>query len=252
MKKNRLKSLGIKQTIQRHWMDRTLQMLLAGMLESEIRAELDSYLATQRQSGGSGERGQKTYGMAVYILRCWFAPDPDLVSLRDDALSLARDIPPNRWLPLHWAVLSASYPFWFNTARQCGRLLNLQNQISQRQVFARLTETYGDRETVLRNARYTIRSFVAWGVLVDSEKKGRYEQGSKILVNTPNEASLLIEAALLAHPGRKASFYQMMQTPGLFPFDMALVSASQAAEANERLSVVRYGPDEEMVAIINR
>lgn len=248
MKKDRLKSLGIKQTIQRHWMDRTLQMLLAGMPEPEIRAELDSYLATQRQSGGSGERGQKTYGMAIYILRCWFAPDPDLVGLRDDALSLARDISPDRWLPLHWAVLSASYPFWFNTARQCGRLLNLQNQISQRQVFARLTETYGDRETVLRNARYTIRSFVAWGVLVDSPEKGCYAPSAKIAVKTPAEASLLLEAALMASPGQKAALSQLSGTPGLFPFEMPSVSGAQLAEVNQRLSVMRYGLDEEMLS----
>ena len=248
MKEDRLKRLGIKQTIQRHWMDRTVQMLLAGMSEAEIRAELDQYLAKQRQSGGHGERGPKTYGMAIYILRCWFAPDPDLVGLRDDALSLARDLSPDQWLPLHWAALSASYPFWFNTARQCGRLLNLQTQISQRQVFARLTESYGDRETVLRNARYTIRSFVAWGVLVDSPEKGCYAPTAKIAVKTPAEAALLFEAALMASPGQKAALSQLAGTPGLFPFEMPSLTATHLAEINQRLSVMRYGLDEEMLS----
>ncbi|MEI7993268.1 MAG: hypothetical protein WCH01_00055 [Methylococcaceae bacterium] len=51
----RHQKLGIKQTIQRHWMDRVVQMLLAGMSEKEIRNDLDDYLSTQKQSGGTGE-----------------------------------------------------------------------------------------------------------------------------------------------------------------------------------------------------
>ena len=75
---------------------------------------------------------------------------------------MASKLQQKQWLPLHSAILSAAYPFWFNVATQTGRLLKLQEQITQHQIFNRLKEQYGDRETVSRNARYTIRSFVAW------------------------------------------------------------------------------------------
>ena len=84
--------LGIKQTIQRHWMDRVVQLMLAGMSEAKIRNELDEFLKTQKQSGGTGKRGEKTYGMAVSILASWFSPDSDLIALRDDVLMLARNL----------------------------------------------------------------------------------------------------------------------------------------------------------------
>lgn len=51
--------LGIKQTIQKHWMDYVVKMMLAGLKEKEIRVELDEFLATQKQSGGTGQRGKK-------------------------------------------------------------------------------------------------------------------------------------------------------------------------------------------------
>ena len=159
-------------------MDRVVQLMLAGMSEAKIRNELDEFLKTQKQSGGTGQRGEKTYGMAVSILASWFSPDSDLIALRDDVLMLARNLPIEQWLPLHWLVISASYPFWFNVAKQVGRLFNLQDQITQAQVFGRIKEQYGDRETVARNARYTMRSFVAWGILKDSETKGCYEKST--------------------------------------------------------------------------
>jgi hypothetical protein len=166
--------LGIKQTIQKTWMDQTVQMMLAGMHEKEIRVELDSYLSTQLQSGGTGTRGQKTYGMAISILASWFSPRNELIDFRNEALGLARNLSVEQWLPLHWAIISASYPFWFNVALNVGRLFNLQEQITQKQVFNRLKERYGDRETVARNARYAVRSFVAWGILKVSKRKGCY------------------------------------------------------------------------------
>ena len=103
--------LGFKQTIQKHWMDKTLRMLLAGQAEGEIRAELGAYLSTQKQSGGVGERGPKTYGMAIALLAAWFAPEEELRDFCGDCLRLARETPQDGWLPMHWAVLSAAYPF---------------------------------------------------------------------------------------------------------------------------------------------
>ena len=65
--------LGIKQTIQPHWMDRVVQLMLAGMSEAEIRNELDEFLKTQKQSGGTGKRGEKTYSQeftTAYLTKC--------------------------------------------------------------------------------------------------------------------------------------------------------------------------------------
>jgi hypothetical protein len=245
----RHQKLGIKQTVQRHWMDRVVQMLLAGMTEKEIRVDLDDYLSTQKQSGGIGDRGKDTYGMAISLLACWFAPDKELITFRNDALSVARTSLKTEWLPLHWAIISAAYPFWFNVAKQTGRLFNLQEQITQAQVFNRLKEQYGDRETVARNARYTVRSFIAWEVLSDSKAKGCYEQAIPLLISEPKTAILLLEAALLAIPEGKSALKILVETPALFPFQLPVMTGDFIAHSCERLKVVRYGMDDEIALI---
>lgn len=245
----RHQKLGIKQTVQRHWMDRVVQMLLAGMTEKEIRVDLDGYLSTQKQSGGIGDRGKGTYGMAISLLACWFAPEKDLLLFRDEALSLARTSPSSEWLPLHWAIISVSYPFWFNVAKQTGRLFNLQEQITQAQVFNRLKEQYGDRETVARNARYTVRSFIAWEVLNDSKAKGCYEQAAPLQIYEPEIAVLLLESALLAIPEGKSALRLLLASPALFPFQLPLMTGDFIANTSERLKIVRYGMDDEMLEL---
>ena len=245
----RHEKIGIKHTVQKYWMDRVVQMLLAGMKEKEIRSDLDDYLSTQKPSGGIGERGKGTYGMAISLLACWFEPENDLLLFRDQALSLAKTSPATEWLPLHWAIISAAYPFWFNVAKQTGRLFNLQEHITQAQVFNRLKEQYGDRETVARNARYTVRSFIAWEVLKDSKTKGCYQQAAPLQIFEAEIAVLLLEAALLAIPEGKSALKLLLASPALFPFQLPLMTGDFIANRCERLKMVRYGMDDDFLEL---
>ena len=245
----RHEKLGIKQTIQLHWMDHSVQLLLSGMPEQKIRRELDDFLSTQKQSGGAGERGQKTYGMAISILAAWFAPDDDLRSFRDEALDMAQQSPVRQWLPLHWAVLSASYPFWFNVAMQTGRLFNLQSQITQAQIFGRLREKYGDREAVSRNARYAVRSFVAWGALQDTKAKGCYEKGVTTKIDNEQIAILMLEAALLAMPDARGGLGLLSNNPAFFPFHLPVMTGDFVSQHSKRIDVVRYDLDNDLLKL---
>ncbi len=249
MKVNRYQKIGIKQVIRLEWMDKVLSMLLAGMSEALIRQELDEYLSTQKQSGGLGERGKNTYGMAISLLSSWISPNKDLIPFRNDALTLARELPKDEWLPLHWAVISAAYPFWFNVAKQVGRLLNLQDKITQKQVFNRLKEQYGDRETIARNARYTVRSFIAWGVLRDSSAKGCYAKGDSLLVTDYKEVIILLESGLLASQEGKSPLNVLLSSPGFFPFAMSTVTGAFIAQNSPRINVARYGLDDEFLKL---
>lgn len=246
---NRHDKLGIKQTVQKHWMDKTVQMLLAGVSEKEIRSELNEYLSTQKQSGGTGQRGEKTYGMAIALLAAWFSPHAELIDFRNDALALARSVSVTDWLPLHWAVISAAYPFWFNVAKQTGRLLNLQDQVTQSQIFNRLKERYGDRETVARNARYTVRSFVAWGVLNDSEAKGCYEKADPVSIYDSNLAILMLESALLTTPEAKCAMGLLLNTPAFVPFQLPVMTGDFVSQHSDRIEVVRYGLDDDLLKL---
>ena len=238
--------LGIKQTIQKHWMDHVVKMMLADLTEKDIRAELDEFLAKEKPYTGSVP---KTHSFTKTILASWFAPDKDLIPFRDHALALIRNENPRSWLPYHWAVISASYPFWFNVAKQTGRLFNLQDQITQVQVFSRLKEQYGDRETVARNARYAIRSFVAWDVLEDSKAKGCYEQCKPMGISEPNLTILLYEAALYADKEGKAALGLLKNNPAFFPFQLPVLTGDYISQQCNAIDAVRYGLDDELLKL---
>ncbi len=246
---DRYNKLGIKQTIQKYWMDYTLNMLLAGLSEKEIRKELDQYLSTQTRSDTSAERGVFSLKMIKVMLSAWYSPDSEIIQIRDKALDIAKSTPENKWLPLHWAVISASYPLWFNTARQVGRLLNLQDNIKGSQVITRIKESYGDRESVSRYTRYTLRSFVAWEVLQDTGTIGVYRKANPFLIDDPQQAILLFEAFLHTLPDSKAELGSIIHNPGFFPFQMQSMTGEYIAQNSYVLEVSRYSLDNEILKL---
>lgn len=246
----RHEAIGIKQVVRLDWYDYALDMLLAGQQPVEIRQQLDEFIRERLQSGGYGERGEQTYTKAVtQIMKCWVSPDRELVAFRNGALILTRSTKKEMRSALHWAVTVAAYPFWYRVAGQVGRLLNLQDSITQSQIRLRCFEAMGERSTVERSARRVIRSFVTWGLLQDSETKGCYEKTAPVNVTDQNLAILMIEAALLAIPEGKAAMGLLLNNPAFFPFQLPAMTGDFVAQRSDRIEVNRYGLDDELLKL---
>jgi hypothetical protein len=242
--------IGIKHVIRLEWMDKTLDMMLAGMSPKEIRKELDVFLSDKKQSGGTGERGKEAYRKAVTnLMLTWCTPEKELIPFRDAVLELARTTPASERIPLHWAMISAAYPFWFGVAKQIGRLLNLQDQITKKQIIQRLKEQYGDRETVSRFARYVIRSFVAWDILEDASIKGNYIQKKKIPTN-PKQVAILTESTLLSTTESSHALRNVMEISSLFAFDVSPITSDYLQRNCPRINVNQFSPGEEMINLV--
>jgi hypothetical protein len=250
MSPKRHEVIGIKQVTRREWYDFALDHLINGDSVDAIHAGLDQFISERRQSGGYGERGEQTYTKAVtQIMKCWVSPEKDLRPFRDAALAYVRTADRSDRVVLHWAVTIAVYPFWHRVAAVVGRLLNLQEAVSQSQIRQRCYEAFGERTTIERSARRVMRSFVDWGVLEDSDTKGMYRRPPSVVVTSHELATLLIEAVLLAIPEGRAPQSQILSHPGLFPFKLPMMSASLIVSHSERIDVGRYGLDDELLRL---
>lgn len=247
--RTRHETIGIKQAIRFEWMQKAVNLLLAGLDAKTIRQELHELLADRTGKGSEGERSEQTRTFVVNsLMKTWVAPDPELVSFRDASLAFLRENP-SMALAVHWGMISAVYPFWFNVARQTGRLLALQDQVTQTQIINRLKEQYGDRQTVSRDARFVIRSFVAWGALKDSWAKGCYETATPVEITDTKLAILMCESALLAIPEAKAALGSILSNPAFFPFQLPVLSGDLVSRYSERIDVVRHGLDAELLRL---
>ena len=246
---NRHEAIGIKQAIRLEWMQKASNLMLVGLEAKTIRQELHEFLADRKGNGVEGERSDQTRTFVVNnLMKIWVTPDLELISFRDASLEFLREHP-SMALAVHWGMISAAYPFWFNVARQTGRLLALQGQVTQTQIINRLKEQYGDRQTVSRYARFVIRSFVAWKALKDSEAKGCYEIFSQVSIANPNLVILMFESALLTTLEAKGALGMLLNNPAFFPFQFPVITGDFISQRSDRIDVVRYGLDDELLKL---
>ena len=248
----RHEAIGIKQAIRFEWMQKAANQLLAGLDAKTIRQELHEFLADRKGNGSEGKRSDQTRTFVVdNLMKIWVSPDPELIPFRDALLAFLQENP-SMALAVHWGMISAVYPFWFNVARQTGRLLALQDQVTQTQVINRLKEQYGDRQTVSRCAQYVIRSFVVWGALKDSEAKGCYEKVAPVSIADSDLAILMFESALIATPEAKCALGLLMNNPAFFPFHLPVISGDIVTQRSNRIDIVRYGLDDQLLMLNNK
>lgn len=246
--------IGIKQVIPYKWMRKTASLVLTGFSPNEVRRELHAALILDGKQVQSGERSVWTRTFLVNnLMAIWSSPHKELLSFRNVARDLLQ-VYPEQAAAIHWAMISASYPFWINVARQAGRLLNLQSQVTQAQIVNRLKEQYGDRQTVSRYARFVVRSLVDWGALKDAQtneklKTGCYEKADPLLVADYEVVALLFHAALLATPEGKAPLAVLRSSPAFFPFHLPALRGENLLGRVGCFKIVRYGYDDELLTI---
>jgi len=247
MVESRYDTIGIKQVIRLEWLEKTVNLLLAGFDAQLIRQELFQYLSDQSIQIQSEET--RSFSVTI-LMKTWVTPDIGLSMFRDKCLSYLHNNP-SASLAIHWGMVSAAYPFWFNVAKQIGRLLSLQDKITQTQIIKRLKEKYGDRQTISRYSKYVIRSFVDWGVLKDADKPGCYLKGISFEIDDPHISELLFEAALHTLPEGRSALAVLKSNPGLFPFKLPIISSGSLSQTSKTIEIVRHGLDEDLVRLKN-
>lgn len=246
-KSDRFSKVGIQRELRIEWFDQSARLHLMGFTKSAARQEIYNYLDNTPEFESPPSIQTKTY-IANVLIKSWISPDKDLMPLRDAASQILQQHPGYR-LPLHWCLLGAAYPFWFAVATVMGRLLNLQDQVTQTQVVTRLKEAYGDRQTISRRARYVIRSFVAWGALKDSKATGCYNKSIPVSIIGSDLAIFIIESALLATPEAKSALGILLNNPAFFPFQLPVITGDFVSQHSERIDVVRYGLDDVLLKL---
>lgn len=237
--------LGIKQGLRKEWLDKALNLKLAGVSDKDMRAELTEYMSSRLDNGKFGTRGKATTKIAVSMLmNIWGKCDGELDVLQQNALSIAKS---DHFHACHWAMLCAAYPFWHQVAQQTGRLLFLQDQTNKRQIIQRIRENYGDRSSVIRSAQRVIQGFVGCGTLIATDNHQLKLTQTPLL--STDVTILLFEAALHADKEGKAALGLLKNNPAFFPFQLPVLTGEYISQQSNIIDVVRYGLDDELLKL---
>ena len=240
--------IGFSQRIRLEWFEQTANMILAGNDKTAINDSLQALLEDKVSVGGQAVRGGREKVITI-LLKTWLTVPRELEALRDEGLDLFQRLPRKERIVIHWGMVLAVYPFWGAIAADTGRLLRLQGTAAAAHVQRRVKEQYGEREAASRAARRVLRSFIDWGVLNETGDKGVYAQGERYSVEEPRLIAWLVEASLRSRVHRAAAIKDLLDSPSIFPFQSAHISAEQVASLSPRLDILRHGLDDDLVML---
>lgn len=244
----RTNQIGFSQRVRLEWLEHTTALLLAGNEGDRVGHALQELLREKLSVGGKAVRGNREKAITI-LMKIWMNVPPGLELMRDDGLEILNGLPQGDHIAVHWGMTMTVYPFWAGVATQVGRLLRLQGTAAAAQVQRRLREQYGERETVSRAARRILRTFMDWGVLAETGKKGVYRQGVETTITDLKLIAWLIEASLRASTNGALPLAALIGAGNLFPFHLARISGEQLVSSNKRLEVSRQALDEAFVTL---
>ncbi len=215
------KLVGFDRKIHLSWLDATADWASQGLPAADIRKRLDRLLDGQVAGIGSHSARGKTMTVLMHL---WVLVPDTVVPLRDDGLLLLRASVERDRLPLHWGMCLAGYPFFRDVASTTGRLLSLQGSAALSQIVRRMTESWGTRSTVTRAVQRVVRSFVAWGVVVETEERGIIAPAPKIAVHNAAVGAWLLEAGIADGASRAYPLHGLAGSSSFYPFDLRLAA----------------------------
>ena len=241
----RREQVGFSQRIQLGWLEYTTNLVFAGCSRDEIVAALGEQLKDRLSVGNDPKRGNRDKAITI-LTKVWVTVPTELQPLRDKGLDLLQRLQANDRILVHWCMCMAVYPFFGMVADATGRLLRLQGTTAAAQVQRRVREQLGERETVSRAARRVLRSFIDWGVLLETNDTGIYRGAPKRTVDDVLLCIWAIKAILFAKGGTPLPVPGVVQGPHLFPFNIAL-PPMRALETCKAFDVTRYGLNDEIL-----
>ena len=230
-----------RRKVRRVWLEEGMALAAKGLSWADARLVVAKEITAENQ-------GIETISKVLeHIKRIWFEPPIEAYELHSDALKIySADSSHETKAILNWGMMIASYPFVGSTGEALGRLLKLQKDAFRSDVQRRMREQYGDRDFVNRITRYNISSFLDWGIIKETQKKGTYVEGKKAKPNLPEYLAWLTEAVLISLGKTQIAFFELCNHPILFPVDLGTIN-SNLMHCNQRLRVERQNLSDEHI-----
>ncbi len=244
----RTNQIGFSQRVRLEWLEKTANLVLAGNNKDEINNALQELLKDKVSVGGKAVRGNREKIITI-LMKTWLTTPSELEDLRLKGLELLKHTPKDVHHAIHWGMIMAVYPFWAGVATQVGRLLKLQGTAAAAQVQRRVREQYGERDTVSRATRRVLRTYMDWGVLKESGKKGVYVARTPKSIDDPPLIAWLIETCMHARSNGSAPLKELLESPSMFPFQLKPIHAESLRDISSNLEILRHGLDEELVML---
>lgn len=169
--------IAFNRRLRASWLEEGLRLLADGSDGSQWVERMEDLVKVDISGKDSIAKSMR------YLRHIWTEPG-EADAMRDEAVAIYRSkTTSGTAIILSWGMAIATYPFLNDVASTLGRMLRVQPEVKLEQLLRKLTETYGERETVRRSGRYALGFITDFGFVTRTSGAGCYILGNPIKID---------------------------------------------------------------------
>lgn len=205
------KMVGFSRPIKIEWLEKVASLVREGKTDEEVKKEIHDYLAFEITSPTNLRKTREI------LLSIWVRCPEDIKLMAIDAISIGKK---EDRLAVHWSMILLAYPLFWDAASLMGKITNLQDTFASAWLKTKLSEIWGERDTMLESVPRITQSMKQMGIL-DGIKAGEFKVNH---FTVTDEKSIECMAAIILRIGDKG-FYTIEDIANvacMFPFEFNL------------------------------
>ena len=224
--------VGLARNFTLDWLDAAADCQMLGKDKAEAHEYLDSIISQTIQSKDNIRKTR------TIMLNLWYGNEPWIMH---ESIEACRYAARSERLPLHWALLLAYYPVFFDLCSVIGSLLEYRDTVTLQQIKSRIYEKWGARTTLEHSLSKNMQSLKDVGAMIPQQAAGAYT-AANYTVDSKRIVYVLADSILKNEQREYMTWEEIIHHPALFPFSIVNVTQADLASC-ERFSLERMGDD---------
>ncbi|MBE8951261.1 MAG: hypothetical protein SR3Q1_11855 [Quinella sp. 3Q1] len=226
--------IGLSRSLKLDWLNAAARLRQENLPLTECKARLTDLLSREIKSSINVSKTREI------LLRVWIY-DGAVTSLRQEAATLLKNS--SDALPIHWSLLLVTYPIFAKLCKIIGRLFELSEVITTRQIKRKLFDELGEGSTLYYSADKIISTLKNFGALT-VKRPGEFISTPQI-ISDEKIIALMIRAAMQIE---KSSYYKVSELGKfneLYPFSYRVPAESLAEE--KIFTITNFGGEQVVI-----
>jgi len=182
------RQIAFNRRLRASWLKEGLRLLADGTSGSAWLERMEDLVRDSNSGTDSVKKSMR------YLRHIWLESG-DVDKLRASAVDLYLSRPSESSSTLLcWGMAIATYPFLNGVAAVVARLVRIQSQVKLEQILRKLSETYGERETVRRSSRYALGLLADFGFVKHTDPAGCYVLAPQLTSDSTDISAWFVRA----------------------------------------------------------
>lgn len=203
------KMVGLSRPIKIEWLNKTVELILEGKDEAEIKNELNEYLSFEISSPTNLRKSREI------LMNIWVKTPDDLGQIKKLALNIVKKENGNKLL-VHWCMILLTYPVFSDMSGLIGKLSDIQGSFTTSWLKQKLFDLWGERTTLLHSVDKILQTLKYIGS-IENIKQGEYKVNS-YQIKDDEEKSLIVMTIIAMKIKAYYEVTELSEIPQMFPF----------------------------------